>query len=81
MRLTVRQEVKASIITVMVEAERDRRCPLAAAEAAFPGVPMVVLGSCYGEMVSDHEERWWETLERIIDAEVIQRAVVSASAQ
>ncbi|WP_419829852.1 hypothetical protein [Methylobacterium sp.] len=81
MRITVRDQVKAAIITTMAEAERDRRCPLAAAEAAFPGVPMVVLGSCYGEMVSDQEDRWWQTVERVIDSELVQRAVASASSQ
>lgn len=81
MRLTVRQEVKASIIGVMAEAEKAGRCPLAAAEAAFPGVPIVVVGACYGEMISDQESRWWETLERAIDTEVIQRAVTAAAAQ
>ena len=81
MRLTVRQEVKAAIIGVMAEAERDRRCPLAAAEAAFPGVPMVVLGACYGEMVSDQEDAWWQRIERAIDGELVQRAVTAASAR
>ena len=79
MRLTVRQEVKASIISVMAEAEKAGRCPLAAAEAAFPGVPIVVVGACYGEMISDQEDRWWQTVERTIDAEVIRNAVTAAS--
>ena len=81
MRLTVRQEVKASIIGVMAEAEKAGRCPLAAAEAAFPGVPIVVVGACYGEMISDQEDRWWQTVERVIDGELVQRAVASAAAQ
>jgi hypothetical protein len=79
MRLTVRQEVKASIIGVMAEAEKAGRCPLAAAEAAFPGVPIVVVGACYGEMISDQEDRWWQTVERVIDGELVQRAVTAAS--
>ncbi|MCJ2142170.1 hypothetical protein [Methylobacterium sp. E-066] len=79
--MTVRQEVKASIIGVMSEAEKAGRCPLAAAEAAFPGVPIVVVGACYGEMISDQEDRWWQTVERVIDGELVQRAVASAAAQ
>lgn len=81
MRLTVRQEVQAAIIATMAEAEKAGRCPLAAAETAFPGVPVVVLGSCYGAMISDQEDGWWQAVERAIDVEVIQRAVVAASAQ
>ncbi|MGU3326104.1 hypothetical protein ACLBXB_04125 [Methylobacterium mesophilicum] len=78
MRITVRDQVKAAIISTMAEAERDRRCPLAAAEAAFPGVPMVVLGACYGEMLADEEDAWWQQIERTIDGEVIRNAVAIA---
>ncbi|WP_342108075.1 hypothetical protein [Methylobacterium sp. SI9] len=81
MRITIRDQVKAAIISTMAEAEKAGQCPLAAAEAAYPGVPMVVLGTCYGEMLSDQEDRWWQTVERVIDGELVRRAVASASAQ
>ncbi|WP_267359847.1 MULTISPECIES: hypothetical protein [unclassified Methylobacterium] len=81
MCITIRDQVKAAIIGTMAEAEKAGRCPLAAAEAAYPGVPMVVLGACYGEMVSDQEDAWWKAIERAIDAETINRAVTAASAR
>lgn len=80
MRITVRDQVKAAIIDAMAEADKAGRCPLAAAEAAFPGTPTVVLGACYGEMLSDDEDAWWKRIERTIDAEVIRNAVAAAQA-
>lgn len=80
MRITVRDQVKAAIIGTMAEAEKAGQCPLAAAEAAFPGTPTVVLGACYGEMVSNEEDAWWKRVEHTIDSTVIRNALAVAVA-
>jgi hypothetical protein len=80
MRTDIREQVKAAIITTMVEAEKAGRCPLAAAEAAYPGTPGMVLGSCYAEMQMDQEDAWWATVERTINGELIRNAVAAARA-
>lgn len=74
-----RKQVEAAIIAVMAQAEVDSRCPLAAAEAAFPGTPAMVLGGCYAELQMAQEDAWWEAVERTIDSTVIRDAVAAAA--
>ena len=78
MRITVRDQVKAAIITTMAKAEQAGQCPLAAAETTFPGIPGMVLGECFADLQMAQESAWWETVERTIDGEVIRNAVVVA---
>jgi hypothetical protein len=77
----IRAQVKAAIITTMVEAEKAGACPLAAAEAAYPGTPVMVLGEYFAEMQMDQEEAWWQRVERTIDGETIRGAVAAADEQ
>lgn len=79
MSSNTRKQVEATIIATMAQAEVDGRCPLAAAEAAFPGTPAMVFGCCYAELQMAQEDAWWEAVERTIDAEVIRNAVAAAS--
>jgi hypothetical protein len=62
-----RKQVEAAIIAVIAQAEVEGRCPLAAAEAAFPGTPAMVLGGCYAELQMAQEDAWWEAVERTIE--------------
>lgn len=78
MQTDIRAQVKAAIIGTMAEAEKAGRCPLATAEAAYPGTPGMVLGECFAEMQMDQEEAWWQRIERTIDGEVIRNAVAVA---
>ena len=78
MQTDIRTQVKAAIISTMAEAEKAGRCPLAAAEAAYPGTPGMVLGECFAEMQMDQEEAWWQRVERTIDGDVIRNAVATA---
>ena len=79
MRVSLRAEVKASVIATMAEAEKIGRCPLAFAQAAYPGIPTMVLGECYADLQMAQEEAWWQRIERTIDAEMIQRAAITAA--
>lgn len=78
MQTDIRAQVKAAIIGTMAEADQEGRCPLAAAEAAYPGTPAMVLGECFAEMQMDQEDAWWERVERTIDGEIIRNAVAVA---
>lgn len=73
----VRQQVMAEIIKIMAEAQARGEDGFVAARAAFPGVPAMVLGEARAELAIAEEERWWETLERTIDGEVIRTAVTA----
>lgn len=81
MRTNIREQVKAAIISTMADAEKAGRCPLAAAEAAYPGTPGMVLGGCFAEMQMSQEDAWWETVERTIDGDLIRNAVATAAAR
>jgi hypothetical protein len=81
MRLTLRAEVRAAVIATMAEAEKAGRCPLAIAQALYPGIPTMVLGECYASLQMAEEDAWWEALERTIDAEVIRHAVAASGSE
>lgn len=81
MQTNIRKQVEAAIIATMAEAEKAGRCPLATAEATYPGTPAMVLGGCYAELQMAQEDAWWEAVERTIDGELIRNAVAVAGAR
>lgn len=71
----IRKEVMAEIIRVMADAQARGINDFEACRAAFPGVPDMVLGEASAELGMAEEERWWQTIERTIDGEVIRNAL------
>ena len=65
----------------MAEADRAGRCPLAAAEEVFPGIPGLVHGECFAEIPMKEADALWRTVERTIDGEVIRKAFASVYRQ
>lgn len=74
----LRKQVRAEILTVMATAQSEGREPCAAARRAFPGVPNGLVWELSAELDLMAEEAWWQTVERIIDGEVIRNAVAKA---
>lgn len=76
---TTRQQVKASIIACIADAQAwGLGDGVHAARLAFPGTPESVLWECWAELDGDQVEAWWQSVERTIDGEIIRNAVAAA---
>ncbi|MCJ2097997.1 hypothetical protein [Methylobacterium sp. E-046] len=77
----IRRQVRAEIIRTIAEANA---CGLgdgvAAARRAFPGIPEAILWECWSELDQEHQEAWWQRIERTIVGELIRNAVTTAQA-
>jgi hypothetical protein len=77
----IRKQVEAAIIDVIAAAEAQGRNGVAAARAAFPGVPETVLWECWAEHDHAATEAWWQSVERTIEGEVIRTALQEPEGQ
>ncbi|MGH1592383.1 hypothetical protein ACRBEV_33230 (plasmid) [Methylobacterium phyllosphaerae] len=76
-----RRQVRAEIIRTLAEAQAAGLGDgVAAARQAFPGIPEAILWECWSELDQEHQEAWWQRVERTIDGEVIRNAVATAQA-
>jgi hypothetical protein len=73
-----RKAVLAEIISVMSAAKARGEDEMAAARATFPGTPEPVLWSAWCDLDDAEVEKWWDSVERTVDAEVIRKAIASA---
>ncbi|KZB99377.1 hypothetical protein AU375_04453 [Methylobacterium radiotolerans] len=75
---SIRRQVRAEIIRTIAEAQAAGFGDgVAAAREAFPGVPEAILWECWTDLDQDHQEAWWQRVERTIDGEVIRNAVAA----
>ena len=74
----IRAEVMETFKDVFRQAGDDNE-RMAAARAAFPGTPEVVLIEAMLDVDSERLEAWWQTVERTIDGELVKRAIADAS--
>ncbi|MBX3536552.1 MAG: hypothetical protein KF735_02845 [Chelatococcus sp.] len=77
-RNDIRRQVVAQIIGVMEKAEAAGKDVWEAAEAAFPGTPIGVITDAWLDFDSASEERWWQSLEKTIEGEIIRNAIAKA---
>lgn len=75
-----RAELKREVRATMIEWILDYRAKgglneLRAWESAHPGTPQSVYWDASLELDEQDENKWWETLERTIDGEVLKRAI------
>jgi hypothetical protein len=73
----IRKQVMAQIITFMQAAEKRGVDPYAATEAAFPSIPTEVVALAYVELGERKTEAWWESIEKTIDGELVERALTA----
>ena len=71
----LRREVMAQIIGFMERAKEAGHDPFAAARQSFPDVPISIVSEAWAEFDDQETERWWESLERTIDGEIIKNAL------
>jgi len=75
-----REQVMVAIETVMRSVPsgtaHDR---IAAARAAFPGTPELVLYEALASVDVEAVEAWWQGVERTIDGEVIRKGIAGAA--
>jgi hypothetical protein len=73
-----REAVIAEIVKVMAAAKARGEDEMKAARATFPGAPEWVLLDALIRAEADEVEKWWESVERTIDGELVRRAIASA---
>lgn len=78
MTARIRLEVTSAIKDVIRDAARQGLDGMDAARRAFPGTPEQVLAGAWWEVEEETTERWWQTVERTIDAEIIRKAIFAA---
>ncbi|MBS7741418.1 MULTISPECIES: hypothetical protein [unclassified Chelatococcus] len=71
----IRKQVRAQIIQVMEQAHEKGEDVWKAAEAAFPGVPDGVIIDAWCDFDSAVEDRWWQSLEKTIEGEIVKNAI------
>ncbi|MBX3543758.1 hypothetical protein [Chelatococcus sp.] len=71
----IRKQVIAEIIQVMEQAHERGEDVWKAAEAAFPGTPIGVITEAWVEFDHAEQERWWQSLEKTIEGEIIKNAI------
>lgn len=71
----IRAQVMERIIEVIGEAQDQGRDGVAAAKAAFPGTPTIVLWEAWTALEMREVESWWQGVEKTIDGEIIERAL------
>lgn len=72
--MDTRQQIKAEVIKVMDDAENSGRDPMTAARKSFPDFPEAALWECWAEWDTYRLEAWWQSMEKIVDAEVVKSA-------
>lgn len=72
--MSVREQIKAAVMKVMDDAENSGRDPMTAARQAFPDFPEGALWECWAEWDTFRMEAWWQSMEKTIDAEVVNDA-------
>lgn len=77
MTASIRKQVLAQLVAYMATAQAEGCDPYSAAEEAFPGTPVAVLGEAWAELDCLNVEAWWQTIEKTIDAELIVRALAA----
>jgi hypothetical protein len=73
-----RKAVLAEIVKVMAAAKARGDDEMKAARETFPGTPEWVLLDALVRAEADEVERWWQSVERTVDAEVIRKAIAGA---
>ncbi|MBS7696291.1 MULTISPECIES: hypothetical protein [unclassified Chelatococcus] len=74
----IRQEVMATLINFMREARAQGLDDWKAAEQRFPGTPAEVIAEAWGAVNDEEVSRWWASVERTIEGEVVRNAIVKA---
>jgi len=74
-RQEIREQVIAQIAQVMAEGEAIGHDPMAYAEEKFPGTPMLVMADAWSRFDDAKEQKWWDSVEKTIDGEIIRRAI------
>lgn len=71
----IRRQVMARIIEVGAAASAAGDDPWAAMQTAFPGLPVSVLAEAWVDVDAAETERWWNSVETTIDADLVKRAI------
>lgn len=74
-RQKVKKQVTAEIASIMDEAVENGLDPIEYAMKTFVTVPEAVIMSAWAEWQAADIEKWWQSLERTIDAEIVRRAL------
>lgn len=71
---STREQIKASVMKVMDDAENAGRDPMQVARETFPDFPEGALWECWAEWDTYRMEVWWQLMEKTIDAEAVNSA-------
>lgn len=74
----IRAQVLATIADVIRQARAEGKDGVAAARAAFPGTPDLVIYEADTAVDFDEVENWWGSVERTINGELVARAIAEA---
>lgn len=74
----MRDQIMAALIAEAIEIGKDGGDAQSELKRRYPDMPPSIIAGVWWEAQEAIDERWWQSVERTIDAEVIKNAISTA---